>query len=241
MIRPAVRPAFAALVAWAALSVCSAAPAGAAVPDSETLLEHFQKVVFHVEAKKPAAKPLVRWDRPIRARIADDRGRKYRGAVEKLLKQLSRLTGLPIALAAEPPYNLDIFFLPEQEIQQRFKNPKIRCGGTLSGSRSRATITGAQVFISLSSDFRTHHCIIEEITQILGLPNDTGIVTDSIFNDASKATSLSITDQILVRTLYDRAMRAGMTEAEAKPVARRVIENLLHDIDAALANPTRVR
>ena len=163
------------------------------------------------------------------------------GLCEALLAQLGRLTGLPIALAPAPPYNLDIIFWPEEEIKRRFKGPKLHCLGTLKGSKARAPITGAQVFISLASDFRTRHCIVEEITQILGLTNDDGIVADSIFNEASTATSLSISDQILVRTLYDRAMRPGMTASEAKPVARRVIENLLHDINAALANPTRIQ
>lgn len=240
MIRSAMRPAFAAFAAWIGWLALFVAPAGAVVPDSDTLLAHFQSVVFQIDGTK-VGKPLVRWEGPIRARIVNKPGQKYRTEVAALLAQLSRLTGLPIALAPMPPHNLDIFFWPEDEIQRHFKSRKLRCGGTLNGSKAQATITGAQVFISLKSDFRTRHCIVEEITQILGLPNDDGIVADSIFDDASTATSLSISDQILVRTLYDRALHRGMTASEAKPVARRVIENLLHDINAALANPTRIQ
>jgi hypothetical protein len=232
------RPWRAGLAVAFALSVAGG-PALAVLPDGATLLNHFQNVAFKIEAKPPTPKPLTRWEGPIRARFADGNGSDYRGQIADLFRQLGRLTGLSIALADQPPYNLDIYFMTEAEIRTKFDNPRANCLGTLSGSKSSATIERAAVYISLQSEFRTRHCIVEEITQILGLTNDTQIVADSIFNDANRSTELSLPDRILVRTLYDPELKPGMTESEARPIARKIIERLLFAIDDALANPAR--
>src|SRR3546814_16326288 len=59
--------------------------------------------------------------------------------------------------------------------------------------------------------FPAHHsratlraCVVEELTQIMGLANDSTIVADSIFNDRSPFTELTANDRLLLRILYDR-------------------------------------
>ncbi|POB67546.1 hypothetical protein CRN59_25000, partial [Vibrio vulnificus] len=60
--------------------------------------------------------------------------------------------------------------------------------------------------------------IVEEITQVLGLPNDSDQAYPSIFNDNSPEELLSPLDIVLLKLLYQPEIKAGMSEAEVKPV-----------------------
>ena len=68
------------------------------------------------------------------------------------------------------------------------------------------------------------------MTQALGLPNDSNRIEESIFSDRSRRTDLTRTDLIVLKTLYDPRMKAGLVRAEAMTVAREIIR----DLDAAL-------
>ena len=67
------------------------------------------------------------------------------------------------------------------------------------------------------------HCIVEETTQLLGLPNDSDEVVPSIFDDRSVLDALSEHDKVLVRLLYDRRLTAGMPREEALAAARAIL------------------
>ncbi len=70
-------------------------------------------------------------------------------------------------------------------------------------------------------------CVVEELTQLLGLPNDSERVFPSIFNDRSTDEFLSPLDVVLLRMLYDPRLKAGMDEATAHPLARRIAADLI--------------
>lgn len=59
-------------------------------------------------------------------------------------------------------------------------------------------------------------CIVEEMTQVLGLPNDSEKVFPSIFNDKTQQDLLTGLDFILLKLLYSPSIRAGMTAAEVE-------------------------
>lgn len=200
-----------------------------ALPSHEALVAQFREVVFRTEqGAGTEGKPVVKWATPIAARLHGDAAVAYRDDVEALFKTLANLTGLRFSIAPEgATANLDIRFMPTEEIRARSKLPRINCWGTFSGSRREGLITGAEVLITTDADQHTRHCIVEEIAQILGLPNDSGTMAESIFNDANKATQLPLADQILVRTLYDRRIRPNMTREEAMPIATQVISEML--------------
>ena len=61
----------------------------------------------------------------------------------------------------------------------------------------------------------------------MGLTLDSDAMRPSIFSKQDHLTALSPQDQILVRTLYDPRMKAGMPRAEALKTARTVIAELL--------------
>jgi len=73
---------------------------------------------------------------------------------------------------------------------------------------------------------RTDHCLLEEMTQGLGLPNDIGHDRASIFSNDGIATSLSRSDRIMIRTLYDPRMKPAMPRKIALALARTIIGEL---------------
>ena len=63
----------------------------------------------------------------------------------------------------------------------------------------------------------------EEITQILGLPNDSDEVYPSVFNDHSIDIELSAQDILLVKLLFDPRLRPGMPRADALANVRMIL------------------
>jgi len=213
------------------------------LPSRAALLAHFSNVVFLTdEVPRHQAKPLVRWAGPISARLVGEKSGVFREQVETLFRQLSKLTGLPFRLVGpNAPINMAIQFMPTTEIRSRLKLPNVNCAGILHGDKSRSIVTGAIIYVSTDNDFRTRHCIVEEITQTLGLTNDSKTSLDTIFNDESMRTSLSLADQILIRTLYDRRLKLGMKAAEAAPVAEKVIGEMLDRLRKGMRNKRPIR
>lgn len=62
-------------------------------------------------------------------------------------------------------------------------------------------------------------CVVEEITQLMGLPNDVDGLTFSIFSDSSRHVDLTDADRWMLRILYDPRMKPGMTAKEGLPIA----------------------
>ena len=67
------------------------------------------------------------------------------------------------------------------------------------------------------------HCLVEEITQALGLPNDDPGIIPSIFNDTLQLDALSFIDQVLVRVLYDPRLLPGTPRVDAIAIARAIL------------------
>jgi hypothetical protein len=69
-------------------------------------------------------------------------------------------------------------------------------------------------------------CLVEETTQALGLINDIPGSTLTLFDDRPdrRRTELTAYDQMFLRVLYHPEMKLGMTGAELRSTARRLIE-----------------
>lgn len=69
-------------------------------------------------------------------------------------------------------------------------------------------------------------CIQEEITQALGLTNDSPVANPSIFNDDDQYATLTALDRRLLRLLYHPDLKPGMTLTEAGPIIDRITAQL---------------
>ncbi|MDN3682480.1 DUF2927 domain-containing protein [Vibrio tapetis subsp. quintayensis] len=72
-------------------------------------------------------------------------------------------------------------------------------------------------------------CVVEEVTQIMGLPNDSDQAYPSIFNDHSPEDLLSPLDGLLLKLLYDPSVKAGMTQEEVTPIIQELLLQFVFD------------
>lgn len=70
------------------------------------------------------------------------------------------------------------------------------------------------------------HCVLEELTQSLGLPNDNNVRWLSIFSNNQKNTALSRGDRIILKTLYDPQIKSGMDKKNVMRKALKIINSL---------------
>ncbi|SFI20692.1 DUF2927 domain-containing protein [Albimonas pacifica] len=89
-------------------------------------------------------------------------------------------------------------------------------------------------------DLLRDSCLDEEVVQALGLPNDDATVRPSIFNDDEEFAFMTEHDADLLRILYDPRLQPGMTEAEAAPIVRRIVDEMT-DVPARLPARERAR
>jgi hypothetical protein len=70
-------------------------------------------------------------------------------------------------------------------------------------------------------------CLHEEITQGLGLANDSPAARPSIFNDDEEFALLTPMDELMLKMLYNPLLTPGMTEAEARPIVNALATTLM--------------
>jgi len=107
------------------------------------------------------------------------------------------------------------------------ERPELPCIGMISTDPVDDSLAVGLIFIKaeLGGDFR-RACLTEEFAQVFGLINDDAEARPSIFNDDQEFIELTRHDEYLLKVLYDPRLRAGMTEAEARPLVRRIVRDI---------------
>lgn len=246
-VRRRARVLRAALLLAALLAAAPPAPAVAAEPTVEQLVELFAEVAFGREVEELPApdRTLIRWSGPVRigieqvggdVRLQDDAGAEIENVVMRAepvaaatiatvrrhARALAEISGHDIRLAAgsEEP-NLwvtltTVPFMARLEIPGVTRSLLRRLAGPgrcyfVAFADNEGTIRRARVVANrLLDDARLSHCLLEELTQSLGLPNDSSRHRPSIFSDNDTLQALSETDAVLLKVLYDPLMKPGM-------------------------------
>ncbi len=222
--------------------------------DLDRLLHAFEIIAFGSETKAVAERSLLlKWSR---ARIPvnfswipeiDDRGPRSRPAHpawrEKAwahLKALQKITGLVFedSISKQKRPLISVVFTPRHLLG------KIPIPGVGDGLQRELAAPGGCYFVAFrGSDQaleravivvnaergieRIDHCLLEELTQALGLPNDTDLIRPSIFSDNDRLLKLSQDDTVILQTLYHRDLTSGMARPQAIALARLIIGELL--------------
>lgn len=214
--------------------------------------QSFIKIALEREYKESKHPKLIRWEKPIKVFFKSDMGdaQLQRNLLTIQMQHLAHISGMPISFT---PYAKDagilIIFTSYNTIEDKVRTyigdpEKIRkalneavCLGNFRTNK-RSEITRAVIIIPV--DFarekaRLLDCVVEEITQTLGLPNDSNDVFPSVFNDVSIDTYLSPLDYILLKALYSPHLRPGMTVKQTKAAFPKVLKDLhaSGDIDNA--------
>jgi len=197
---------------------------------------------------------LLRWNQPVRVAIrfgpsvtpakqAADRAR-----VASYLSRLSRVTGHPISVTDQNPnFWLHIASVderaglgpalsrqlteltPGQIASVTAMNRDTFCQVLTQSDPATSTYVAAVAVIpSEQPDLLRLSCIHEELAQALGLPNDSNAARPSIFNDDEEFALLTTQDELMLRLLYNPALRPGLTEAQARPIIQSLATRLLN-------------
>lgn len=173
----------------------------------------------------------------------------FRKLAEAQLAELAELTGLEIAAAPLAEANLLIFLasdpfaaarrhrglfgrkitdVPSYEALLAAMEGSATCFGFFWGGWPEGrSIDFAVAFVRSNRGRRTTEgCLVQEVTQVLGLANDLDAAANSVFSDSGRQVALTARDRLLLRLLYDRRLRPGMPWAEAEPLARAALRDL---------------
>ena len=204
-----------------------------------------------VEGEFPSR--LRRWQDPVQmhvtfgASVPEPVQRADRTFVSNYARRLSGLTGHPVSLV-EAGGNFHVLLLSEEE--RRAIGPQLHqlVPGVdqvtldlvqslplsvscivIAFSRSGTDIYSDAIAVIRAElpDLSRRACYYEELAQGMGLPNDSPVARPSLFNDSAEFAVLTALDEYLLRILYDPRLRPGMREAEARPIIRRIVNELM--------------
>ena len=202
---------------------------------------------------KAKAQPayLSKWVSPVRVRIlfgpsvsAETQAIDTR-TVKTLLNRLSKITRHPMYLVKQDS-NFDVLVVNEDERYEMLTS--LSSGPNRIGRKSLELLTDipkelqcvvlaykssplSMHYVQALAVIRAEHppllkqaCFNEEISQGLGLSNDSPKAQPSIFNDDDEFALLTRYDEILLSILYDPRLKPGMTLDTATPILRQIID-----------------
>lgn len=197
---------------------------------------------------------LKRWEQPVRMsvefgrNVSDAQKKADSAEVARYAARLSRISGHPITMSDSDP-NYHVLYMSEDdsaELPGRIKAivPNINQNALNIFNDLPRSIhclviafsseAGGHEYAKAIAVIRTEHpsllrksCVHEELAQGLGLANDSPKARPSIFNDDDEFALLTSHDELLLKMLYDRRLRAGMSWEQARPIAETIADELL--------------
>ena len=199
------------------------------------------------------ASKLRRWERPVRmslefgVTVPKSQRATDSAAVRSYASRLSRVSGLPISVTSANP-NFHVLVVNEDD--RRSLGPRLRqivpgisdtsvrtitamprstlCLVFAFSDQANSSYTKAVAIIrGEHPDLMRLSCFHEELAQGLGLANDSALARPSIFNDDEEFGLLTDHDELLLKILYDRRLKSGMTAAQARPIVEQIATELL--------------
>ncbi len=197
------------------------------------LIESFVDIALKREYRINQKTNLHRWQQPLKIFIKSEKGDPIlqRQMYDVQAKHLHRITGHKLLFVnSQQEANVLIVFtslkkmrgnafkyiITTPELEQVLKNAI--CMASIE-SNKYAEIIRAVILIPVDStrqSGRLVDCIVEELTQVMGLPNDSADVYPSVFNDLSIDSELTGLDYLLLKMLYHPLLKPGMTEAQVR-------------------------
>ncbi|QBZ82309.1 hypothetical protein GHNINEIG_00337 [Hydrogenovibrio crunogenus] len=230
---------------WQIISLWLCAQPLLAAPSAATSwqnIEYIERAFIEVALKneyRQTDMKLVKWVAPIQYQFTY-LGLPKNPFIENLtvthLKQLHTITRHPIThVRTGHAPNLQIIFTKDQHYQeaiQRYIQKESKalsrdsnCSASFQLNQQHEIIN-ANVVIPIDyvmSRGLLPACIVEETTQVMGLPNDSDWVFPSIANDKSKLDLLTGLDYILLKLLYSPDLKPGMDRQQIHPILQHLL------------------
>lgn len=236
------------LVCWI-FSILSTNVAAETWQEPQYLLQAFEQVALRNEYQN-APQTVRKWQQPIKVWLAhhtaqaitDSQKQSQQQLAWLHLQHLSKLTGVSMLPANQPnEANLTLVFSLmqswHQEVVQISGNPSTKppsdavCMFGVSLDAKKAI---KRAWVVIPVDHAQEHrallsCIVEELTQAMGLPNDSDQVYPSVFNDQTPETLLTGLDGLLLKMLYHPKLKVGMTAQQARPILQEILQQWQED------------
>jgi len=197
-----------------------------------------------MHAEQPAL--LRRWDAPVRVAVMtgaaeppEDAARD-RGNVAAFTQRLAHLTGHDVALSQGGDANFLVLFMTSAEreafadqvretypdfapaVMTALRNATVDnfCITYAFWDKANPSVYSAVIVLIRAEHpaFTKMSCVQEEMSQAMGLPNDSPDARPSLYNDDLEFAVLTEHDAILLRMLYDPRLKPGMSAAEVLPM-----------------------
>lgn len=223
--------------------------------DATTLTQNFAHVALRSEKQsvgdvtlvEERPSPLTRWESPLQLWTIGTTDADH-DHIDNLSLRIAKLSGLPISRTRDAQ-SANVYVLVANAEERRdlkglistlgYQNDgplgeawpeevKFPCIARVAINPVTSTIQWAIILIKdeLKGAFR-RSCFTEELVQSLGLFNDGADIRPSIFNDDAEFIELTRHDEYLLKILYDRRLRPGMTRGMAVPLVREIAAELL--------------
>lgn len=220
--------------------------------DARQLSHSFAKIALEREYEPSGYGTLIRWSEPVRMKVvfgpsvpADDRAADH-ARITRYARHLSSVSGHPIGMVKHRA-NFHVVVASHAELKglRGFLEtavPQMSAKAMMRVTRlppdhlcmvvtvphtdrSRGIARAVAIVRAEHPPTMRRSCIEEELAQGMGLPNDYAGARPSIFNDNEEFGVLTRHDEALLRILYDRRLRPGMTKEEIMPL----LPNILRD------------
>ncbi len=208
--------------------------------DTHYIERSFYDIALQREYRTEHVLPVVkRWVGLLRVWMHSGAGNavEQRDLLQKHLRHLAGITRLPLQFVDRArDANVRVFFASKQELktiamrEMSATAPQIPgdsvCIGSIRFNR-RSEITGGTVLIPVAraqARGKLAACIVEEVTQMLGLINDSDTVRHTVFSDVSDDDQLTALDYLLIKLLYSPYLRSDMNAREVAPLVRHQLE-----------------
>jgi hypothetical protein len=195
------------------------------------LTESFMAIAMEREYGEAKQTRFARWQQPIRLHLINESGDKPLQAevVKVQAAHLARITGHPISMVTTKP-NLTLIMTDYSKMKSWANrtmgndpsvNIALKEGLCLANFATNPQHEISRATIIIPVDYsrakgRFLDCVVEEFTQVMGLPNDSDKVFPSIFNDNSIDSFLTGLDYVLLKMAYHPTLKPGMSSDEIR-------------------------
>ncbi len=193
---------------------------------NKDILEYFYEIALYTEyGTHGKQEPIQKWTAPLKCFITGYPNEEDMQMVLRVFESLNNLPGFPgiKQVDTEADSNVYITFLPEEEyfdFSRKYIASRTYGFAAINRDETNRVIHSATIgFRTDLTQSKRNAVIIEELTQMLGLLNDTYRHPESIFyqgpHEPQWYTDL---DWILVQLLYHPLIKPGMTYEECATI-----------------------
>ncbi|WP_025674751.1 DUF2927 domain-containing protein [Salinivibrio socompensis] len=231
------------LIVMSCLWIVSAHASERAWQSPDYILDAFYRIAFKSEYIE-GEQSIRKWQAPIRYHIAHpiSDSELHDNLVAYHLSHLQSITGIVFIPTDKPERaNLSIVFTNHarflDDARKQFATDNVSplndatCAANFKVDRN-GVIRYAAVVIPVDlarSKGKLVTCVVEELTQVMGLPNDDDRVYPSIFNDQSPQQLLTGLDSLLLQLLYLDAVKPGQDWQTTQAIIRPVLAEWAQD------------